>query len=240
MEFQTPLIEGRLIRRYKRFLADIALPDGREVVAHCANSGAMTGMAEPGMPVWVEDVTSPTRKLSHSWKLVAPSDGHLALVDTGMANRVVEEALQAGLVAELAGFPTVRREVKLGEKSRIDFRLDGPEGARIWVEVKSVTLAGDDGRGIFPDAKTERGVKHLKELTELVRDGGQAAMLFVMNRSDCDRFGVAGAVDAVYAAAFDAARAAGVTMLCYGTRITPAGVWLDRPLPVDPAPQSSL
>jgi len=239
MKFQTPLIEARLIRRYKRFLADIELPDGQIVTAHCANSGAMTGLATPNARIWVEDVTSPTRKLSHSWKLVETGAGHFALVDTSMANRVVEEGLRAAKLPEFLAYSTIRREVKFGDKSRIDFCLCDDKGQTVWVEVKSVTLSSAPGLGIFPDAVTERGAKHLAELERIRTRGGRAAMLYVMNRTDCTAFGIARDVDPAYASAFDKARAAGVEMFCYGTRITPQGVWLTGRLEMEPGRQMS-
>jgi sugar fermentation stimulation protein A len=231
MEFQTPLIEARLIRRYKRFLADMELADGRVVVAHCPNPGAMTGMADPGAKCWLEPNDDPRRKLRWGWRLVAQGEGY-AVVDTGLANRVVGEALRAGFVPGLAGLGPLRAEVAYGAGSRVDFRL----GADVYVEVKSVTLARG-GWAEFPDSVTLRGRKHLGDLTRVVTEGGRAVLLFLVARDDCHRVRVAGDIDPAYAKAFDAARAAGVEIMALGTRISPLGIWASEKLEVDPLPQ---
>jgi sugar fermentation stimulation protein A len=232
MDFPTPLVRGILVRRYKRFLADVVLENGDEVVAHCANPGAMTGLAEPGMTVWLEDRRGAGTKLGWSWKLVELTGGHFAVIDTSLANRVVAEALADGAVPELAGYPDIAREVTLEKGTRIDFRLSGPGGA-IWVEVKSVTLRRNGRLGEFPDSVTARGAKHLATLQSSVTSGSKAAMLYVMNRTDSDHLGIAADIDRAYGQAFGAARAAGVQMLCHGIRISPTGITLGPPLPVD-------
>ncbi len=233
MLFQTPLIEARLIRRYKRFLADMELPDGQVVVAHCANPGAMTGMAEPGMRCWLEPNDNPARKLRWSWKLV--DCGGMAVVDTGMANHVVGEALRAGRIPGFAGFASVRAEVKFGAASRVDFVLSDP--GDVHLEVKSVTLRRGDWAE-FPDAVTKRGLRHLEELAALARDGRRAAMLFVVARQGCSAVRVAADIDPAYASGFDAARQAGVEMLAVATEITPMGVRTAAMLPVDAGKQA--
>ncbi|MHC0052158.1 DNA/RNA nuclease SfsA [Actibacterium sp. D379-3] len=237
MRFQTPLVPGRLIRRYKRFLADVTLADGAEVTAHCANPGSMLGLAEPGMRVWLEPNDDPKKKLKYGWRLVDHENGHFTGVDTSVPNRALRAALTAGGVAELAAYGTVRAEVKYGKNSRIDFLLQGADLPDTYVEVKSVTLRRDGDWAEFPDSVTARGAKHLAELTSMRAAGHRAVMLYLVQRTDCARFRLAGDIDPAYARAFDTARAAGVEMLCYGTAISPEGVEIGLPLPVDPGRQ---
>jgi sugar fermentation stimulation protein A len=231
MKFQSPLSQAVLIQRYKRFLADIRLPDGREVTAHCANPGAMTGLAEPDMKIWVDQNDDPKRKLNYSWKLVEIGD-HLACVDTALPNHVVAEALENGAIAPLQNLHPIRREVRYGENSRIDFLLGAPE-AQTYVEVKAVSLKRSEWAE-FPDTVTKRGAKHLAELSEMVRQGHRAVMLFLVQRTDCTRFRVAGDIDPAYAAAFLDAQNAGVEMMCFETRISPDGMTVADQLPIDP------
>lgn len=228
MQFQTPLIPGRLIRRYKRFLADIALSDGREVVVHCANTGPMTGHTTPGEKVWVEPNDDPRKKLDFGWRLLEHADGHFVGVDTSIPNRVVKEALLAGQVPELIA-PEVRSEVKYGTGSRIDFLLSGA-GPDIYVEVKSVTLMREAGLAEFPDTVTTRGAKHLRELAQVARGGARAVMFYLVQRTDSQRVAVAGDLDPDYGAAFAEARAAGVEVLAYDCRMGPEEVSLGRRL----------
>lgn len=230
MRFQTPLVPARLIRRYKRFLADCRLEDGREVTAHCANPGSMMGLAEPGMKIWLEPNDDPARKLKYGWRLVEHENGHFTGVDTSVPNRALRAALQARTVGPLAAYGTVRPEVKYGENSRIDFLLREPGLRDAYVEVKSVTLCRQPGLAEFPDSVTKRGTKHLGELAAMAQDGHRAVMLYLVQRTDCDRFDLARDIDPAYAAGFDAARAHGVETLCYGTVISPGGVDLDGPL----------
>ncbi len=230
MRFQTPLIEGRLLRRYKRFLADVELADGRQVTAHCPNPGAMTGLAEPGTPVWLQETDNPARKLRYGWKLAGLEGGHMACIDTGLSNRVVEEGLLSGAVPALAGFSALRREVRTGPKSRIDFLLDTPDGPPTWVEVKSVTLRRGD-MALFPDAVTRRGARHLADLAERVAQGERAVLFYLVNRTDCRRVGVAADIDPAYAEALQTAREAGVRIVCHGTRITPRELSVGPSLP---------
>ncbi|UWQ21880.1 DNA/RNA nuclease SfsA [Jannaschia sp. W003] len=226
MRFATPLVPARLVRRYKRFLADVALEDGREVTAHCPNPGAMTGLAEPGMRVWLEPNDDPRRKLGWGWRLVEMPCGRLAGVDTGVPNRVVGEALRAGLVPGLEG--AVRAEVRYGERSRIDFMVGDTH-----VEVKNVHFRRDGDWAEFPDSRTARGARHLDEMAAVVRAGGRAVTLYLVQRPDCARLRIAADLDPVYGAAFARAREAGVETLAYGTRITREGVWLGERMPVE-------
>lgn len=237
MQFQTPLIPATLIRRYKRFLADVVLPDGSLVVAHCGNPGAMTGLKAEGLRVWVEPNDDPKRKLGYSWKLVELPGGHWAGIDTNLPNPVVAEALAAQQIPEFAAYNKVRREVKYGKNSRIDFLLTGEGLANCYLEVKAVTFHRTPGLAEFPDSVTERGTKHLGELIDMVAEGHRAVMLYVVHRTDCTRFKIAADVDANYARLFDKAREAGVEMLCFDTVISPQGVALSTELPIDPEKQ---
>jgi sugar fermentation stimulation protein A len=227
MNFPTPLIPARLIRRYKRFLADCMLEDGREVTAHCANPGSMMGLAEPGSKIWLEPNDDPKKKLKFGWRLVDHENGHFTGVDTSVPNRALRATLEAREIPELAVYDTVRAEVKYGEKSRIDFLLSGPGLPDAYVEVKSVTLSRRPGLAEFPDSVTARGTKHLNELAAMVKQGHRAIMLYLVQRTDCDRFALAADIDPAYAAAFDAAHQNGVERLVYATQISPTGVTVD-------------
>ena len=230
MRFETPLVPARLIRRYKRFLADCTLEDGREITAHCANPGSMMGLAEPGSRVWLEPNDDPKKKLKFGWRLVDHENGHFTGVDTSVPNRALKAALEAGEVAELSDYRTVRAEVKYGEKSRIDFLLQQDGLPDCYVEVKSVTLSRKPGLAEFPDSVTARGTKHLGELAAMVGQGHRAVMLYLVQRTDCDRFCLASDIDPTYAKAFDAAFARGVERLIYDTRVSPDSITLGSAL----------
>lgn len=228
MRFPTPLVPARLIRRYKRFLADVILDDGREVTAHCANPGSMMGLAEEGMKIWLEPNDDPKKKLKFGWRLVDHENGHFTGVDTSVTNRALKAALMAGEVPGLEA-PEVRPEVKYGEKSRIDFLLSGV-GPDCYVEVKSVTLCRQPGLAEFPDSVTARGLKHLGELTKIVEGGQRAVMLYLVQRTDCDRVSIAADIDPAYAAGLTQAVAAGVEILCFDCTITPEAVEVGKAL----------
>ena len=232
MEFARPLVPGRLIRRYKRFLADIALDDGREVTAHCANPGAMLGLDRAGERVWLEPASNPKRKLQWSWRLVELAGGAMAGIDTSVPNRLVAEALAAGRIPELAGYDTIRPEQRYGTASRIDFLLSAPGRPDCYVEVKNVHLMRAAGLAEFPDCVTARGARHLDELAREVARGNRAVMVYVIQRDDCDRFGLAGDLDPGYAAAFWAATARGVEALAYRARLAPDRITLEDAIPV--------
>lgn len=233
MRFQTPLVPARLIRRYKRFLADVTLEeDGREVVAHCPNPGSMMGLAQPGTRVWLEPNDDPRKKLKFGWRLVELPDGHMAGIDTAVPNRVVKEALTSGAVAELARYGSVKPEVKYSKNSRIDFLLSEPGLADAYVEVKNVHLMREPGLAEFPDCVTDRGAKHLRDLSAMAAEGHRAVMLYLVQRTDCDRFALARDLDPGYGAAFDMGLAAGVEVLCYSTQISRDRVAFGEPLPV--------
>lgn len=233
MRFHPPLEEGRLIRRYKRFLADIETAAGELLTIHCPNTGSMFNCMVEGGQVWFSRSNDPKRKLPGTWEIAQTPQGRLACVNTARANQLVEEALNAGVITELNGFTALKREVPYGqEKSRIDFRLDYPDGAA-YVEVKSVTL-GFDGTPIaaFPDAVTQRGAKHLRELAHLARSGVRAVQLYCVNLSGIDGVRPAEEIDAGYAAALREAKAAGVQVLAYGVQVSAQQIYIDRSLPV--------
>jgi len=231
MNFATPLIPATLIRRYKRFLADCQLTDGQEITAHCANPGSMMGLAEPGMRVWLEPNDDPKKKLNYGWRLVDHENGHFTGVDTSVPNRALRASLEAGDIPELAAYKSVRPEVKYGENSRIDFLLTQPGLPDCYVEVKSVTLSRQPGLAEFPDSVTKRGTKHLGELTKMVQQGHRSVMLYLVQRTDCQRFQLAADIDPAYAAAFATAQTAGVERLIYTTNISPHEITLGSTIP---------
>lgn len=226
MRFATPLVPGRLIRRYMRFLADVTLSDGRIVKAHCPNPGSMMGLKDPGLRVWLEPNDNPKKKLDWGWRLAQLDDTYVG-IDTNAANRIVHEALIADQIPELRGLGDIRPEVKYGQNSRIDFLL----GGTTYVEVKSVTLSRRPGLAEFPDSVTARGAKHLKELSDMVAQGHRAVLLFLVQRPDCTQVKLADDIDPTYAAAYAQARAAGVQMLCYDTTLDQTGIHLRRAIP---------
>ena len=230
MQFVSTLIRATLVRRYKRFLADVVLEDGREVVAHCPNPGAMTGLAEPGMRIWLEPNDDTRKKLDFGWRLVELPGGHMAGIDTAVPNRVVAEALREGRVPGLTG--EVRAEVAYGTRSRVDFLLTGA-GRDTYVEVKNCHLRRHGDLAEFPDCVTLRGARHMDELARMVGAGHRAVLVFVVQRTDCARVAVAADIDPGYARAFGAARAAGVEVICLATDITTDGVRTTGTLPLD-------
>lgn len=233
MRFSTPLEAGRLVRRYKRFLADVISDSGEQLCIHCPNTGSMLNCMGEGARVWFQRNSDPKRKLPGTWELVETPQGRLACVNTARANRLVEEALLAGVIEELAGFTALRREVAYGlENSRVDFRLAYPQGPA-YVEVKSVTLGfGDTAVAAFPDAVTLRGAKHLRELAALARNGVRAVQLYCVNLTDIEAVRPASEIDPLYAAALREAVAAGVEVLAYGVELSPEEIRLVRRLPV--------
>ena len=233
MELPQPLIPGTLVRRYKRFLADVRLDDGSDVTAHVANPGSMLGLCEPGLRVWLSRSHDPRRKLAYSWELVA-AGGALVGVNASRPNALAAEALDQGRIPELAGYAERRREVRYGRNSRIDLRLSDPEGARpdCFVEVKNVHLKRRDRLAEFPDAVTARGAKHLDELVNVVAAGSRAVMLYIIQRGDCDRLAVASDIDPAYARALDRAIAHGVEAYAYACALTHRTVGVDRRLPI--------
>ena len=223
MKLPENLVTGRLIKRYKRFLADVELDGGETVTAHCANPGSMLGLAAPGSPVWLSKSDNPKRKLAYSWELIE-ADGTLVGINTSHPNALVREAIEAGAVPELTGYDSLRREVKYGQNSRIDILLEGGGKPTCYVEVKNVHLLRQPGLAEFPDSVTARGAKHLRELADMVAEGHRAVMFYLIQRGDCDRFAFARDIDPNYGAAFDAAIAAGVEAIAYRCTISTAEI----------------
>lgn len=233
MRFEPVLQQGFLLRRYKRFLADIVTADGEELCIHCPNTGSMLNCMQPGGRIWFSRSNDPKRKLPGTWELSETPQGRLACINTARANPLVEEALRAGIITELSGFDQLKREVAYGvERSRVDFRLDYA-GAAVFLEVKSVTLGySDSAVAAFPDACTERGARHLRELAALARVGVRAVLLYCVNLSGIEAVRVARDIDPAYAAALDAARAAGVEVLAYGCELDATQIRLSHRLDV--------
>ena len=235
MRFPAPLIPATLVRRYKRFLADVTLPGGETLTVHIANPGAMTGLAAPGARVWLSKSDNPSRKLSHSWELVEVDFGvgiELVGVNTAQPNPLVGAALAAGAIPELAGYGSIRREVKYGRNSRVDFLLEGAGRPPCYVEIKNVHLMRRPGLAEFPDARTERGAKHLDELGDMVAAGARAAMLYLIQIGSAERFALARDIDPKYGAAFDRARSRGVEAIAWRCRIDCDGIEVSGPVPV--------
>ena len=235
MRFPTPLIPATLLRRYKRFLADVVLASGEEITVHVANPGAMTGLNAAGARVWLSKSPNPKRKLAYSWELVeADLGGSLELVgvNTAHPNVIVAEAIAASAIPELAGYASVRREVKYGRNSRVDFLLEHPGRPLCYVEVKNVHLMRQPGRAEFPDSVTVRGAKHLGELSEMATAGKRAVMLFLIKIGSASRFTLAADIDPVYAKAFALARAAGVEAMAYRCAISSDSIAVVGPVPV--------
>lgn len=233
MRFQTELVPGTLIRRYKRFLADVRLADGTEALAHCPNPGAMTGLAEPGARIWLEPNDDQKKKLDFGWRLTELGDGHYAGIDTGAANRVVAEALAGGRLPGLEGYDTIRAEVTYGAGSRVDFVLTGQSRPEAFVEVKSVTLSRATGLAEFPDTVTKRGARHMRALAKVANGGRRAVVLYLVQRTDCSQVAIAGDIDPDYAAAATEAHAAGVEAIAVDTSIGPDGIETKDILPLN-------
>ncbi len=231
MRFPTPLVPARLTRRYKRFLADAVLEDGRDVTAHCANPGSMLGLAEPGTRIWLEPNDDPRKKLKFGWRLVDHENGHFTGVDTSLPNRVLRAALETGEIPQLSAYPTVRPEQKYSTASRVDFLLQGPGLPDAYVEVKSVTLSRRSGLAEFPDSVTARGARHLANLSEMAALGHRAVLLYLVQRSDCTAVSLAADIDPAYAQAAQRAVSAGVEVLCYQTSISPEEVRIRGAIP---------
>jgi len=232
MKFDSPLIKGRLIKRYKRFLADIVLDDGSEITAHCANTGAMTGCMPEGANVWLSVSDNPKRKYPHSWQLVEVEAGVLACINTSLTNKLAHEALVQNQITELVGFDGCRSEVPYGDEgSRVDFVLNFP-GSEAFVEVKHVTLSTQKGVSSFPDAVTKRGQKHLRELIQQVKTGHRAVLLFIIMRTDVNLVTPADSVDAEYGRLLREAVKEGVEVIAYGVKINTEGMSIDRTISI--------
>ncbi|RAU22085.1 DNA/RNA nuclease SfsA [Paramagnetospirillum kuznetsovii] len=230
MRFAAPLVHATLIKRYKRFLADVRLDTGEDVTVHVANSGAMLGTASPGMEVWLSPASNPERKLKWNWEMVVV-DGHLVGVNTAHPNLIVAEAVRDGLIPELTGYDSIRREVKYGVNSRIDLLLESPSRPKCWVEVKNVHLKRGDWAE-FPDAVTVRGTKHLAELRDRVAAGERAVMVYLVQRADCVGFRPAADIDPTYANALAQSMRDGVEAICYICHLSQGGIEIGGTLPL--------
>ncbi len=232
MKFSVPLLEGVLVRRYRRFLADVVLSDGRMVTAHTPNTGSMKGCSEPGSRVWLRDSGNPRRKYTLTWELVETDSGVLVGINTGVPGRLVADGIREGVITELQGYDDLLSEVSYGlENSRIDFLLKTKAGAHCYVEVKNVTLV-EGGTALFPDAVTVRGTKHLRELSAIAQAGQRAVIFFCVQRTDAVDVRPADHIDPQYGQALRQALARGVEALAYDASVSPRMVALRHPLPV--------
>ena len=235
MRFPLPLVPATLLRRYKRFLADVVLADGNEITVHVANPGAMTGLAAPGTKVWLSKSDNPARKLPYSWELAEVDLGsgmELVGVNTGHPNALVAAAIAEGVIEELRGYSSLRREVRYGRNSRVDFLLEQQGKPSCFVEVKNVHLMRKTALAEFPDAVTARGAKHLEELAAMVVQGHRAMMVFLIQIGSADRLAFARDIDPRYGAAFDRARAKGVEAIAYRCAISAVEIAVTGAVPV--------
>ena len=229
MDFDTPLKQGTLIRRYKRFLADIRLPSGDEITVHCPNSGSMRSCSEPGSPVSFSCSDNPGRKYPHTLEMIHNGTTWIG-VNTSITNQIVAEAIEKGQIKELRNFDSIRREVKTSQGSRLDLLLE-TAGGHTYVEVKNCSLV-ENVVALFPDAATKRGTKHLRELERLVGIGYKGVIFFLVQRMDCDSFSPAAFIDPDYATTLDEVHRQGVKILAYQAQVTPHSIEVIRPLPV--------
>jgi len=234
MQITPSLRPAKLLRRYKRFLADVELPDGSTMTVHTPNTGAMTGCAEPGSTVWLREVDNPKRKYRYSWEVTQNLQGVMVGVHTGITNTLVREAIEARVITELQGYAAIRQEVRYGaERSRIDLLLQGhADGRDCYVEIKNVTTCDQQDCGFFPDAVSSRASKHLRELMAMVEQGQRAVIFFCVQRGDVGRVRPADEIDPTYGATLRQALAAGVEALAYRARVSPGEIVLESRLPV--------
>ena len=233
MKLTKLYIEGRLIKRYKRFLADVKLKNGEIITAHTPNTGSMKGCAEPGSKVWLYDTQNLKRKYRYSWDLVADKNSNLVGIHTGKANALVKEAITLGVIAELGGYQCIKNEVKFESSARFDLFLSNhPRRPDCFVEVKNVTAVDEQGMAIFPDAVTERGKKHLQTLVSAVHQGFRAAMVFCIQRNDVSEFRPAQEIDPVYAQTLAFSLEQGVEILAYKAVVAPDEIFLQSPVPI--------
>lgn len=231
MDFPDPLLPGRLIKRYKRFMADVALDSGETVTAHCANTGAMLGVQDADSEVWLSPARNPDRKLKFTWELIRIGEG-LVGINTTHPNKIVAEAIEAGRIPELSGYATLKREVKYGKNSRIDILLSDDVKPDCYVEIKNVHLKRQPGLAEFPDSVSTRAAKHQGELANMVKQGARSVTVYLCQREDCDSFKLAEDIDPDYAAAAAKARKTGVEALCYACTLTPESIVADRRLKI--------
>jgi sugar fermentation stimulation protein A len=235
MRLPFPLVRGVLIARYKRFLADVRLESGEVVTAACPNTGSMLGLTAPGTVVWLSRSSNPKRKYPHTWEMLDLGllEGRSRVgINTGRPNALVAEAILDNRIPELSGYDSLRREVAYGRNSRIDILLEHPGKPACYVEVKNVHLSRTKNLAEFPDCRTERGVKHLKELSDVVRAGLRAVMFYLVQRDDVEAFALAEDLDIAYIENFRQATAAGVEALAYCCKLTESEIVIDRALPL--------
>lgn len=232
MNFDPPLVSGKLIKRYKRFLADIVLDDGQEITASVPNTGSMLGLTAPGSKVWLSVNNDDKRKYPHALQLVE-ADGIIVGINTGLPNKLAEEAIKNGLINNLSDYAALKREQKYGQNSRIDILLEDAKLGRAYVEVKNVHLMRKARLAEFPDSITSRGAKHLGELSDMVAQGHRAIMIYLIQREDCDRFNLCRDLDKVYCAAFDAAMRNGVEAYAIRCQINPQAIVPEKLIPID-------
>lgn len=233
MHFDPPFTEARLLRRYKRFLADVEFPDGRRLTVHCPNTGSMLGCAEPGMRVWLSRASNAQRKYAWTWEQVEALPGVSVGIHTGRTNSLVREAIMGGRIPEMAGYSSLKGEVKAGEGFRVDFLLTGRRHKPdCYLEVKNVTAAVQDGVALFPDAVSARASRHLRELMVRVKAGQRAVLCFCVQRDDVVEVRPADAIDPVYGRTLREAEVAGVELLAYAARVSPVETTLYRAVPL--------
>ena len=233
MKLTPPLIPARLIRRYKRFLADVEMESGETITVHTPNTGSMLGCSDPGSRIWLRDSENPKRKYLYSWDITEAADGVLIGVNTGIPNLLVAEAIENGVIKELQGYETIRQEVRYGsENSRIDLLLTDPEKPDCYIEIKNVTTCDDEGFGFFPDAVSSRATKHLRELMGVVEEGKRAVLCFCVQRGDVEQVRPADEIDPLYGRQLREALGAGVEAIAYRARVTPQEVILETGIPV--------
>lgn len=232
MNFDPPLVAGKLIRRYKRFLADIVLDSGEEITASVPNTGSMMGLTDPGSKVWLSVNNDGKRKYPHALQLVE-ADDTIVGINTGLPNKLAEEAIKCGFISNLGEYASLKREQKYGQNSRIDILLEDPDLGRAYVEVKNVHLMRTSGLAEFPDTVTARGAKHLVELSDMVDQGHRAIMVYLIQRGDCDQFNLCRDLDKAYCTAFDEAVRNGVEAYAIRCQITQKAIVPEKLIPID-------
>ena len=235
MKFEQRLIRGKLLKRYKRFLSDIDLGNGQIITAHCPNSGSMLSVLPKNANVWLSITDNPKRKLKYTLEIIEV-DGNKVGINTNHPNKIVSQSIRDGKIKELLGYESIIREVKYGENSRIDILLKKENKPDCYVEVKNVTMkrsGKSSGKVEFPDAITKRGTKHLKELTQMVKEGNRSVMLFLVQREDCNSFSIAGDIDPIYQTTLLKALESGVEILCYRCNINLKEINISGPLKLE-------
>ncbi len=232
MLFDRPLVPAVLIQRYKRFLFDALLEDGRQITGSCPNTGSMRGLTTSGSRIWLSEHNSPTRKYQHMFEMIEVGNTVVG-INTGLPNRLAEEAIKAGQVGDLHLYSTLQREQKYGRNSRIDILLSDPERGRAYVEVKNVHFSRTAGLGEFPDSPTARGAKHLEELGDMVDEGHRGIMIYLIQRDDCATFRICDDLDPAYAKAYRRAMQRGVEAFAVKCRVSPQQIAADGLIPID-------